>query len=114
MSANRINKPPQKHLVYLESWQHDECTIMLPPTVNTKPTPEDAFYENLTLGLQRTLHETPRITKVAMVKRQPCERTQVATWEQRHNVYLPDDMKRFYLSTDGFTMHWSYQYSRKP
>lgn len=35
------------------------------------------------------------------------------TWEQRHNVYLPEDMKRLYLSTDGFSLIWSYQYSRK-
>lgn len=77
-----------------------------------KPTPEDAFYENLTLGLLKLLNDTPRITDVTLTKRQPCERAQVATWEQRHNVYLADDMKRFYLSTDGFTLHWSYQYSR--
>lgn len=37
----------------------------------------------------------------------------MTTWEQRHNVYVPDDMKRFYLSTDGFSFNWSYQYSRK-
>uniref|UniRef100_A0A1B0CV44 Knr4/Smi1-like domain-containing protein n=1 Tax=Lutzomyia longipalpis TaxID=7200 RepID=A0A1B0CV44_LUTLO len=55
----------------------------------------------------------PRITNVTCEKRYPCEAGQIATWEQRHNVYLPDDMKRFYLSTDGFTLHWSYQYSRK-
>lgn len=32
-------------------------------------------------------------------------------YRQRHNVFLPDDVKRFYLSTDGFTLHWSYQYA---
>lgn len=88
------------------------ATASSDPLPAAKPTPEDSFFENLTLGLMRVLKDTPRITNVTMVKRQPCERTQVATWEQRHNVYLPDDMKRFYLSTDGYTMHWSYQYSR--
>lgn len=78
-----------------------------------KTTPEDAFYENLTLGIMKILNNIPRITNVVLEKRQPCERAHVATWEQRHNVYLPDDMKRFYLSTDGFTLHWCYQYSRK-
>lgn len=77
-----------------------------------KPTPESAFYDNLTLGLLRLLANTPRIANVTLDKRPPCERAHVSTWEQRHNVYLPDDMKRFYLSTDGFTLHWSYQYSR--
>ncbi|XP_037032745.1 tubulin polyglutamylase complex subunit 2 [Bradysia coprophila] len=76
-----------------------------------KSSPEDAFYENLTLNLKKVLNNIPRITNVTLEKRQPCERATVATWEQRHNVYLPDDMKRFYLSTDGFLLHWSYQYS---
>lgn len=79
----------------------------------SKMSPEDAFYENLTLGLMKTLNNIPRITNVTLEKRQPCERAQVTTWEQRHNVYLPDDMRRLYLSTDGFLLHWSYQYSRK-
>lgn len=81
--------------------------------MTTTVKPEDAFYENLTLNLKKALNNIPRITNVTLEKRQPCERATVATWEQRHNVYLPDDMKRFYLSTDGFLLHWSYQYSRK-
>lgn len=84
------------------------------PVATVKTTPEDAFYDNLTLGIIKVLSSIPRITNVIIEKRQPCERTHVATWEQRHNVYLPDDMKRFYLSTDGFTLHWCYKYSRKP
>lgn len=55
----------------------------------------------------------PRITNVTCEKRLPCEKAQVTAWESRHNIYLPDDMKRFYLSTDGFNFYWSYQYSRK-
>lgn len=55
----------------------------------------------------------PRVTNITCDKRQPCERAQITTWEQRHNVYLSDDMRRFYLSTDGFILSWSYQYSRE-
>ncbi|XP_059608226.1 tubulin polyglutamylase complex subunit 2 [Phlebotomus argentipes] len=76
-----------------------------------KPSVDDTFYEYLTLNLSKVLNAVPRITNVTCEKRYPCEAGQIATWEQRHNVYLPDDMKRFYLSTDGFTLHWSYQYS---
>lgn len=80
----------------------------------TKPTsPEDEFYNNLTLNLIQFLNNIPRITNVVLHKQQPCERTAVVSFEQRHNVFLPDDMKRFYLSTDGFTLHWCYQYARK-
>lgn len=81
---------------------------------STRPSPEDEFYANLTLGLVKFLNTIPRITNITLNKQQPSERTQITTWEQRHNVYLADDMRRFYLSTDGFTLHWSYQYSRNP
>lgn len=74
---------------------------------------DEAFYENLTLGLMKLLTSIPRVTGVNYDKRPPCERTQITTWEQRHNIYLPDDMKRFFLSSDGFVLTWSYQYSRK-
>lgn len=74
---------------------------------------DDEFYNNLTLNLIQFLNNIPRITSVTLHKQQPCERTAVTTFEQRHNVFLPDDMKRFYLSSDGFTLHWCYQYARK-
>ncbi|XP_055378981.1 tubulin polyglutamylase complex subunit 2 [Condylostylus longicornis] len=77
----------------------------------SKLSPEDAFFENLTLGLMKTLSNVPRITNVVMEKRPPCEKVMLSNWEQRHNVYLPEDMKKFYLSCDGFHLHWSYQYA---
>ncbi|XP_061388053.1 tubulin polyglutamylase complex subunit 2 [Musca vetustissima] len=76
-----------------------------------KLTPEDAFFENLLLGLNNTLADVPRVCNVSVEKRQPCEKSQLVTWEQRHGVYLPEDMKKFYLSTDGFILQWSYQYA---
>ncbi|XP_058460056.1 tubulin polyglutamylase complex subunit 2 [Malaya genurostris] len=73
---------------------------------------DDMFYENLSIGLAKKFTDCiPRITNVTCEKRLPCEKAQVTAWESRHNIYLPDDMKRFYLSTDGFNFYWSYQYS---
>lgn len=83
------------------------------PSSVKSASPEDEFYNNLTLNLMQFLNGMPRITQISLHKQQPCERAAVSTWEQRHNLYLADDMKRFYLSTDGFTLHWSYQYARK-
>jgi tubulin polyglutamylase complex subunit 2 len=95
----------------------------------SKMTHEEIFYEHLTLGLFKVLSNhsivvqinranppsltdsIPRVTNVVYERRIACERTQVTAWEQRHNIYLPDDMKRFYLSTDGFHLYWSYKYS---
>ncbi|KAL9906451.1 tubulin polyglutamylase complex subunit 2 isoform 1-T1 [Glossina fuscipes fuscipes] len=75
-----------------------------------KLSPDEAFYENLTLGLGSVLNSVPRVSNIICEKREPCQKTQVMTWEQRHGVYLPEDMKKFYLSTDGLLLHWSYQY----
>lgn len=72
---------------------------------------DDAFYENLTLGLIRVLGNIPRITSINYDKRNPAERNSVNAWESRHNVNLPVDMKSFYLCTDGFCLFWSYEYS---
>lgn len=83
------------------------------PTSVKTTSAEDEFYNNLTLNLIQFLSNIQRITSVTLHKQQPSERTALATWEQRHNVYLSDDMKRFYLSTDGFTLHWCYQYARE-
>ncbi|XP_023170588.1 tubulin polyglutamylase complex subunit 2 [Drosophila hydei] len=74
-------------------------------------TQEDAFYESLTLGLMKTLSYVPRVCHVTLDRRQPLNPCQLVNWEQRHCVYLPEDMKKFYLSTDGFVLHWSYQYA---
>lgn len=79
-------------------------------SVHQKPS-DDAFYENLTLGLIKVLSNIPRITNINYDKRNPAERNSVIAWESRHNVNLPVDMKSFYLCTDGFCLFWSYEYS---
>ncbi|CRK93435.1 CLUMA_CG006978, isoform A [Clunio marinus] len=79
-------------------------------SVRQKPS-DDAFYENLTLGLIKVLSNIPRITNINYDKRNPAERNSVNAWESRHNVILPPDMKAFYLCTDGFCLFWSYEYS---
>ncbi|XP_012159742.1 tubulin polyglutamylase complex subunit 2 [Ceratitis capitata] len=72
---------------------------------------EDIFYDHLTLGLMGTLAKIPRVCNVRCEHRKPCEKTQIVNWEQRHTMYLPEDMKKFYLSSDGFLLQWSYQYA---
>lgn len=57
-------------------------------------TPEDEFYNNLTLNLIQFFNNIPRIKSVTLHKQQPSEMGTTAQWEQRHNVYLPEDMKR--------------------
>ena len=36
----------------------------------------------------------------------PAERHKIIAWEQRNTCMLPDDMKNFYLTTNGLLLTW--------
>ena len=54
---------------------------------------------------------TPGVQGVELEKRLPCERMLLTAWEQRHCCTLPEDMRQFYTSTDGFRLIWNYEYA---
>ncbi|XP_039615044.1 tubulin polyglutamylase complex subunit 2 [Polypterus senegalus] len=66
-----------------------------------------AFVKGLTLGVTRILESLPGVQDVKFVPREPAERHRLLSWEQRHNCILPDDLKDFYLTLDGFHLTWS-------
>ncbi|XP_015178224.1 PREDICTED: tubulin polyglutamylase complex subunit 2 [Polistes dominula] len=69
--------------------------------------PEDSFYENLTLGVVKILDNLPCVKNVRVDRRNGCERNAIANWEQRHGCVLPEDVKNFYASIDGFLLQWN-------
>lgn len=68
---------------------------------------EDSFYENLTLGVVKLLEANSCVKNVKVERRSACERSLLSSWEQRHCCLLPDDLKSFYTSIDGFSLTWS-------
>lgn len=68
---------------------------------------EDSFYENLTLGVVKILENSPCVKNVRVNRRNGCERNAIANWEQRHGCMLPEDVKNFYASIDGFLLQWN-------
>ncbi|XP_047544533.1 tubulin polyglutamylase complex subunit 2 [Vanessa atalanta] len=72
---------------------------------------EDSFYENITLGITKVLESDSRISNVVVERRPPCDRVALSNWEQRHSAALPEDLRNFYASTDGFELSWRYKYS---
>lgn len=68
---------------------------------------EDSFYENLTLGVVKILESSPCVRNVRVDRRNGCERNAIANWEQRHGCSLPEDVKNFYASIDGFLLQWN-------
>lgn len=68
---------------------------------------EDSFYENLMLGVMKILENSPCVKNVEIDMRSPCDRVALSTWEQRHCCNLPEEMRNFYASVDGFLLTWS-------
>lgn len=63
--------------------------------------------EKLTLGITRILESSPGVTEVTIIEKAPAERHMISSWEQKNNCVLPEDVKNFYLMTNGFHMTWS-------
>ena len=53
------------------------------------------------------------IEKIVLETRAPADRHNVLMWEQRNTVFLPDDLKSFYLTSDGFDLTWSVKMDSK-
>ncbi|XP_029947170.1 tubulin polyglutamylase complex subunit 2 [Salarias fasciatus] len=63
--------------------------------------------ERLTLGITRILESMPGVVDVRFAERDPAEKRSLLTWEQKNTCILPEDLRDFYLTTDGFTLTWS-------
>ncbi|KAM4802849.1 tubulin polyglutamylase complex subunit 2 isoform X3 [Urocitellus parryii] len=63
--------------------------------------------EKLTLGITRILESSPGVTEVTILEKAPAERHMISSWEQKNNCVMPEDLKNFYLMTNGFHMTWS-------
>ena len=48
----------------------------------------------------------PRVTKMP-----PCDLLAITAWEQRYSTQLPENIRDFYLASDGFRLSWSYNYA---
>ncbi|KYM93184.1 Tubulin polyglutamylase complex subunit 2 [Atta colombica] len=69
---------------------------------------EDSFYENLTLGVVKILENSPCVRNVRVERRNGCESGAITNWEQRHCCTLPEDIRNFYVSIDGFLLQWNF------
>ncbi|XP_017278426.1 tubulin polyglutamylase complex subunit 2 isoform X2 [Kryptolebias marmoratus] len=65
------------------------------------------FAERLTLGITQILENMPGVVDVRFVEREPAEKRSLLSWEQKNTCILPEDLRDFYLTTDGFTLTWS-------
>lgn len=52
---------------------------------------------------------TPGVRNLAVKQCLPCDKAKISLWEQRNACQLPDDVRSFYASCDGFKLTWSYR-----
>ncbi|XP_066156816.1 tubulin polyglutamylase complex subunit 2 isoform X2 [Euwallacea fornicatus] len=92
---------------------------------------EDSFYENLLLGLSKVLERNPCVSKLILrrisgvrlvvpssLQKSPNlflsihRQADIRAWEHNNGVILPEDLRSFFSSTNGFlfTYEFSYDY----
>ncbi|XP_050433141.1 tubulin polyglutamylase complex subunit 2 [Adelges cooleyi] len=69
----------------------------------------DLFNDQVTLGLLGVLENTHGVNNVTIKQFLPCDKAKITAWEQRNACVLPDDVRQFYSSCDGFKLTWSYK-----
>ncbi|XP_069603559.1 tubulin polyglutamylase complex subunit 2 isoform X2 [Ranitomeya imitator] len=70
--------------------------------------------EKITLGISKILESSPGVTDVKIEEKPPAERHTLVSWEQKYSCMLPEDLKNFYLMTNGFHMSWSVKLDDSP
>ncbi|XP_067664466.1 tubulin polyglutamylase complex subunit 2-like isoform X2 [Haliotis asinina] len=63
--------------------------------------------EQMNIGIEKYLEKKTGVCKINLDERVPADRHAVLTWEQRNCCLLPEDLKSFYLTSNGFHFTWS-------
>ncbi|XP_060535879.1 tubulin polyglutamylase complex subunit 2 [Cylas formicarius] len=73
---------------------------------------EDSFYENLLLGVPKVLERCPCVSNATLARYPGVRQAELRAWEHNNGVILPEDLRAFYSSTNGFlyTYDFSYDY----
>lgn len=72
------------------------------------------LFEQLNVGVQKYLELKTGVCKVEMESLCPADRSVLLSWEQKNMVFLPEDLKNFYLTSDGFLFTWSVKIENGP
>ncbi|KAF7275792.1 tubulin polyglutamylase complex subunit 2 isoform X2 [Rhynchophorus ferrugineus] len=74
---------------------------------------EDSFYENLLLGLSKVLERSPCVSKVTLKRIPGVRQADIRAWEHNNGVILPEDLRSFYSSCNGFLLTYEFSYDYK-
>lgn len=77
-------------------------------------TKTKSLFEQMNVGVLRYLESKTGVCKVELESKRPAERPNILAWEQKNTVFLPDDLKSFYLTSDGFLLTWCVKIENGP
>lgn len=69
------------------------------------------LYDRISLGIVRSLEKRTGVTDVKLLDRKPVDPSRIVEWEQEHSSFLPEDIKNFYITTDGLLLCWSVKFN---
>ena len=81
------------------------------PLPDEKAARTRELYDRISLGIVRSLEKRTGVTDVKLLDRKPADPARIVDWEQEHTCILPDDIKNFYITTDGLLLCWSVKFN---
>jgi len=72
-----------------------------------------SYIEQMTINVVKYLQNKNGICQVKNDIKFPSEKPAVLMWEQKNSLLLPEDLKSFYLTSNGFHLTWSVQIDGK-
>lgn len=73
---------------------------------------EDSFYGNLLLGITSNLTRCNSVKHVRIERHPGATLEEVNIWEDTNDLILPEDLRNFFLSTNGFSLTYKFQYNK--
>ncbi|XP_031551944.1 tubulin polyglutamylase complex subunit 2-like [Actinia tenebrosa] len=64
------------------------------------------LFNKMTLGVVRSLENRPGVTEVRLLDRKPAAKSIIDTWEQSNMCILPQDIRSFFLTSNGLLIQW--------
>ncbi|KAK2154245.1 hypothetical protein LSH36_273g02001 [Paralvinella palmiformis] len=67
---------------------------------------EDNLYEKLTFSIIQSLEKRHGVCNINMSTKPPTDRPSIVSWEQKFSCIMPEDLRNFYLTSNGFLLTW--------
>ncbi|XP_052792461.1 tubulin polyglutamylase complex subunit 2-like isoform X2 [Mya arenaria] len=73
-----------------------------------------SLFEQMNVGVLKYMEKKTGVCRLQLEPRKPADRSAILAWEQKNTVFLPEDLKSFYLTSDGFLLTWCVKIDNGP